>query len=323
MKRVHRYFSTMATVATAIFALGMTAAVAGAAQGVPDGNDVSFEAPTELVSALPASVVVNGAEHVANGIAMRNKESGTIALRGIPAGSTVNRAFLFWTVLDNTATGATNANAMFEGNLIVGVKRADSADPCWGSSGTHTYRANVTPFIPATTPNKDYSVVLGLFAGPGVTAGESPWQSGPLATGPRRYEGATLVVVYKNPNTASSAVYLYDDLNGTMFSTVFSLTVSHAAYDGPGLFTMTGADGQRGSGHDNASSNETSTFNGGQIAGPPVAASDWDGSAGLPLPQLWDVHTHEVEITGSTSTIGYTAGADCLVPVAFVLQQGQ
>jgi len=316
-----RWNNTAMAAATTICALSLTASVAVAAEGVPDGESTNFASPTQNISALPASVIVDGAQHVANGIAMRNKESGTIALRGVPSGSTVKSAFLFWTVLDGTAVGAANMNAMIDGNLVVGAKRADNADPCWNSSGAHTYRANVTAFVPATAPNRDYSVVLGLFSGPAVTLGENPWHT--LATGARRFEGATLVVIYKNPDTASSSVYLYDDLSGTEFSGAFSLTVGHAAFDGSGLLTMTGADGQRGSGYDNASSNETSFFNGTQIAGPPVAASDWDGSAGWPLPQLWDVHTHAVTLAGSASTIAYTAGNDCLVPVAFVLQNGQ
>jgi hypothetical protein len=83
---------------------------------------------------------------------------------------------------------------------------------------------------------------------------------------------------------------------------------------------MSGADGQRGTGgYDNGASNETGFFNGAQISGPPVAASDWDGAAGLPLVQLWDVHTHIVSYT--SSTVEYTAATgDCLVPVVFVLQ---
>ena len=53
----------------------------------------------------------------------------------------------------------------------------------------------------------------------------------------------------------------------------------------------------------------------------PVAASDWDGSAGWPTPQLWDVHTHNVGLGTSSlsSVIVYTAPTDCLVPVVFIV----
>ncbi len=83
---------------------------------------------------------------------------------------------------------------------------------------------------------------------------------------------------------------------------------------------MVGADGQRGQGHDNTASNELSFFNNNQIAGPPVASSDWDGSDGWPLVQLWDTHTHRVTLKGDVSQVDYQAGGnDCLVPVAFVI----
>ena len=81
---------------------------------------------------------------------------------------------------------------------------------------------------------------------------------------------------------------------------------------------MVGADGQRGIGHTNIG-NELTFFNGSQIAGPPVASSDWDGSDGWPLPQLWDTHTHNVTLNGSISSVRYQGSLDCLVPVAFVI----
>ncbi|UJS21842.1 MAG: hypothetical protein L3J18_05905 [Candidatus Brocadia sp.] len=41
--------------------------------------------------------------------------------------------------------------------------------------------------------------------------------------------------------------------------------------------------------------------------------------AGLPLPQLRDVHTHVVTLSGGISTVVYNGVGDCLVPVVFVL----
>ncbi len=52
---------------------------------------------------------------------------------------------------------------------------------------------------------------------------------------------------------------------------------------------------------------------------PPVASSDWDGSDGWPLVQLWDTHTHNVKLSGTVSSVRYQASGDCLVPVAFVI----
>ena len=104
-----------------------------------------------------------------------------------------------------------------------------------------------------------------------------------------------------------------------MFAGTAQFDLLHPGLDGEGRFTMAGADGQRGSGHDNVASNELTFFNGNQIAGPPVASSDWDGSDGWPLVQLWDTHTHEVRLNGAVSSVRYQASGDCLVPVAFVI----
>jgi hypothetical protein len=132
-------------------------------------------------------------------------------------------------------------------------------------------------------------------------------------------EGATLIVVFSNEGTG---VAIFDALGGTEFSGAFSVTLVHPiSLSGTGLYTMSGADGQRGTtGYDNGVSNELGFFNLAQISGPPVAASDWDGSAGWPLVQLWDVHTHAVSYSGGSSEVDYTSFGDCLVPVVFVLQ---
>lgn len=273
----------------------------------------------EVALTLNPSFTHTGTKHVANGVALRNRTSGWIHLRGVPSGSTVVAAYLYWNFSDGSASGSGVSPVLFNGNRINGSKTADNADPCWGMAGNHTYRATVTSLIPVTNPNQDYEVVP-LFAGNTSTTGQDPWS--PTETQVRRLEGATLVVVYRNAATGGNSVFIYDALSGSMFSSPSTFTLNHPGISGVGLFTMSGADGQRGGGHDNSASNETGSFNGTQISGPLVAASDWDGSAGLPLPQLWDVHTHRVSLSGTFSTVGYTSGGDCLVPVVFIIQVG-
>jgi hypothetical protein len=286
--------------------------LANGANGVRDEN----------TTASPVQVNIGemfhflNAEHVANGVALRNRTSGTIHLRGVPAGRSVKAAYLYWNFSDASAVGADTAPALFNGNAVTGTKTADNTDPCWGRAGNHTYRATVTTLMPRTQPNQDYKVVT---ADSGSTSGENPWLSTPDGT---IQEGATLVVVFGSGG-ASTAVLIYDALSGTGFSSSLSLTLTHPmiGLSGTGLYTMSGADGQRGtSGYDNTFSNETGFFDGTQISGPPVAASDWDGAAGLPLVQLWDVHTHIVSYTGTSSLVEYFSSGDCLVPVVFVLQ---
>jgi hypothetical protein len=121
--------------------------------------------------------------------------------------------------------------------------------------------------------------------------------------------------VHRDAETTGT-VYVYAPPGDNMLTTTANYVLVSPGL-GAGTFTMIGADGQRGGGHDNAASNELSFFDGAQIAGPPIAASDWDGSAGWPLPQLWDTHTHNVRIGNAVSKVRYQAGADCLVPVGF------
>ena len=134
-----------------------------------------------------------------------------------------------------------------------------------------------------------------------------------------RVEGASLIVVYRTQDT-TGPVFLYDALNNSMFAVTAQFDLQHPSLAGDGRLTMVGADGQRGiGGTTNIGSNELTFFNGSQIAGPPVASSDWDGSDGWPLPQLWDTHTHNVNLNGSISSVRYQGSLDCLVPVAFVI----
>ncbi len=257
------------------------------------------------------------ADHVANGVAMRNRTSGTIALRGAPVPSRVLTALLYFNFSDGAREGRRNVPVLFDGNRIVADKTGDHDDPCWGMAGNHSYVADVTRFVPiGGNLNQDYQVVL-QFDVETSTTGQNPWS--PVEPDQKvRVEGATLVVVYRSQDT-TGPVFVYDAINNAMFSGTAQFDLLHPGLDGLGRFTMAGADGQRGFGHDNSLSNELTFFDGNQIAGPPVASSDWDGSDGWPLVQLWDTHTHNVKLSGNVSSVRYQAAGDCLVPVAFVI----
>ena len=257
------------------------------------------------------------ADHVANGVAMRNRTSGTIALRGAPVPSRILAAFLYVNFSDGSREGRRNVPVLFDGNLVVAAKTGDHDDPCWGMAGNHSYVADVTRFVPiGGNLNQDYEVVLP-FDVETSTTGQNPWS--PIEPNQKiRVEGATLVAVYRNQDT-TGPVFVYDAINNSMFSATAQFDLLHPALNGTGRFTMAGADGQRGFGHDNSLSNELTFFDGNQIAGPPVASSDWDGSDGWPLVQLWDTHTHNVKLSTNVSSVRYQASGDCLVPVAFVI----
>ena len=248
------------------------------------------------------------ARHVANGVAMRNRTSGTIHLRGVPNGRRVISALLYWNVLDNAFIGSNTFPVLFNGNRVNGTKTADNPDPCWfGVIGSHSYVANVTQFVDGSGhPNQDYEVVL-QFDELTSTTGQNPWS--PVEFQDVRAEGAGLIVVYED--SFSGPLYIYDNLSNSMFFSNATFNLSHNVHRASALFTMFGVDGQRGFGHNNIVTNERTFFNLAQIAGNPVTNSDWDGSDGWPLPQLWDTHTHIVTLLGNTSTVRYQAGGDC------------
>jgi hypothetical protein len=253
---------------------------------------------------------------VANGIAMRNRTAGTIHLRGAPVPSKVLAALLYFNFSDESREGRRSVPVLFDGNLVVASKTGDHDDPCWGMAGNHSYVADVRALLPTRGHlNQDYQVVI-QFDEQTSTTGQNPWS--PVEAQKVRVEGATLVLVYRTEDT-TGAVFVYDALNNAMFSVTAQFDLIHPGLDGAARFTMAGADGQRGGGHDNAASNELTFFNGDQIAGPPVASSDWDGSDGWPLVQLWDTHTHNVKLSGAVSSVRYQSPGDCLVPVAFVI----
>ncbi|MDD9970266.1 MAG: hypothetical protein OXR73_28755 [Myxococcales bacterium] len=275
-------------------------------------RDIQFEGPQEPIFRA------DRAEHVANGVALRDRTRGFIHSRGVPPGSQVIRSYLFWNYSDGVREAPGVASVLFDGNLVVGSKTADNTDPCWGKAGNHSFVADVTAFTTqAGGTNQDYEVVV-VFDGKTSTLGQNPWA--PQLLSDVLLEGATLVVVYRNRATHGQ-LYLFAPPGDNMFygSAIYMLPSPGI---GRALFTAFGADGQRGAGHDNdpLASNEITLVNASQVAGPAVAASDWDGSDGWPLPQLWDTHTHVVEIREQVSRVEYnSAGGDCLVPVGFVL----
>lgn len=274
------------------------------------------------------------ASHVANGAAIRNRTAATIHLRGIPLSNTTEilTALLYLNFSDNNASVDTCYPILFNANLVKATKTADNPDPCWAMAMNHSYVAQVTQYVDIKNPNQDYRVVLPFACGTS-TSGENPWGSASILPNPdAKIEGATLVVVYRNENT-DGPLYIYDKLNNSMFhSTAFFYLIHPPISTTPykyALFTMVGADGQRGYSHYDFTSERT-YFDQRQIAGPRDPAtpmglnytsdSDWNGSDGWPLNQLWDTHTHYVQIEKpDVSEVKYISGGDCLVPVAFIL----
>lgn len=250
--------------------------------------------------------------YVASGAGLRNVGDGRITISGIPPNSTIERAYLYWDVLDNVEkpefkTGRIN------GTWIQGTKIGSGASPCWNPIYNFAYRADVKTLV---TGNGSY--YLTNFAS-GIRNGCDPWscpQTAPLI------EGASLVVVYSNAGSPTTTVVIYDGAQ-TLAGTTYAITINGFTAPSPlvsASITYLGADGQN--------STERTYFNGMQIAD-----RDWDGSdprEGDPYGagNLWDTNTYSVTASvkpGDTSATarvtsyyGSDGYADCLVWVAAV-----
>ncbi len=268
--------------------------------------------------------------YVAAGTAMRNRGYGTIELTGIPAGSKIVAAYLYWDVLANFASdslargrimpdpggvfGRIPSSGLPLGFSIQGTLVGTGGDPCWGNMHNFAYRADVTKLV---FGNGRYQ--LSGFAS-GATDGRDPWIQGSQAP---MLEGASLVVIYSNPSSQPTQVMIYEGSNlvaGSSTSQVIEgfgtiSSVSNART------TFIGADGQDMPG-------PGSSFN-----GHPLPEVHWDGNdpqSGSRFSQgnLWDTMT--VDVTdlvppGSTSAVATVDMSpvngqwDCVVWVAQVL----
>jgi hypothetical protein len=301
-------------------------------------------------------LIYPGTRVAANGGSLRNCASTGINLVGIPPGSTIVQAFLYWgwASLPGPIPGV--HDTMYLARLpispvagppgaalpvrcrprpVTGLLVGAGADPCWGGFANFVFRADVTAFI---TRGGTYTVWIPPGATPVTWA--DPWGfPGPL---PPLCEGATLVVVYTNPLEPPGTTYIYDaGLAGLMFLSTpgFGYTLTGFVYPGiSARWIHVGADGQTGTGYGDVLDLgvETTFFGGLAVAGggfglaPPSLYndSDWNGSANKPLGQLWDTSGHDVSAAippGAAAVglfhVGPAGGpiSDCLVPVCDVL----
>jgi len=132
------------------------------------------------------------AGYVAAGVGLRNQGSGAISISGIPFGSVVQAADLYWAVLNSTDPGnAMTFNGSSAPGTLVNFGGVVGGDPCW-DGGSWAYRADVTSLV---SGNGTYT----LSGYPtGSTSGLNPWDN-PSPT--PMMEGASLVVFYSFPPT--------------------------------------------------------------------------------------------------------------------------
>ena len=249
---------------------------------------------------------VNGG-YVAAGVGLRNLGYGTISISGIPSGSSVAGAYLFWDEL--AATSLNLAQGVFNGRTITGTALGSDVSPCWPAPNNYGYVADVTNLV---SGNGSYSI--SGFAS-GVTNGQDPWNSGSPAP---EAEGASLVIVYQNAASPLTTVQLYGGASETQSAVINQSLTGFGTVGSPVSATTTFivADGQ-------SAADGGATFNGTALTG-----SEFQGSDPLAVPNysmgnLWDTETFNVSslisagATSASATI--QGGPDCLVWVGQVL----
>jgi hypothetical protein len=288
----------------------------------------------------------SNASYATGGVALRNRASGYIQISGLPAGSQTQAAYLYWAVLAGPNTTKTQLKDMGEVSLCgVEPKTACSGtlhgtllniggDPCWGSVGTYVYKVAVS----ATVAKGNGAYLFSEFKSAyGLTDGEDPWDGNVVFPA---WEGASLVIV----GTGGASVGLIDGQAGTTFSggspsySNFYQLPATVGTDTTVLLDNFGYDGQLGTSRFADIANEQSFAEGWpsltnniQFAGwaapllPGLEAtdSDWDGSSGWALPQLWDDTGHDIsnafESGDTWVLVQYNSFGDCIGTVGAVL----
>ncbi len=271
--------------------------------------------------------VYPNADYSTGGAALRNLGQRSIIVSGNPASGSID-AIAYWSVLgpitrqDNFITVQRlwpNPTTFPSTVTVLGSLIAIGGDPCWGSSGNYIFKAHLPTTV--VTGNGNYLVKFAPSAS-GLTTGDDPWSTGGVFPA---IEGAGLVVIKSGGHTVS----LFDAQAGLTFSGSLSYTLSLIlpTTGGQVLWDNLGADGQIGTSRTASVANDLSTINGVAIAGPgaPDTNSDWGGSAGLPLPQLFDVTGHDITGTAPAGTTAlnvlFQSQGDCLTTVANVVSQ--
>lgn len=297
------------------------------------------EVATPLIAINP--VLPGGVDHVAAGTGTRNAGNGTIRLRGVPAGATVVRAWLYWGTVFANPVPATST-AIFNGTMVTGRRiNAPTAEPCWlfQNASFAAYRATVKALITSTV-NGNYQV-SGLASA--ITNGTDPFVCAPPFPTPPTpgSEGATLVVIFSHSSVPSRArTYIHEGptlVTGT--TTVTNILSPALPVHTFVKQTRFGADGQIG-----CSEFAVPALNGEITAfGPNLAAltiikgpgstlnpsSDWSGTDGMCMNQLWDTQSDAfgsvngmlnlLPAGGTQYVVQYTGVGDCFVTVAHIL----
>lgn len=197
-------------------------------------NNCNGEIDENCVSGGPsdATYLAPGAGLASAGIGLASRQgpiltSATIDLSSLPAGATVQKAYLFWMII---GTMSPDPTISLDAVSTLGTLINFGEDTCWGRQGNALFAADVTPAV-ATKGNGAY-VLTGFPAN--LPNGDDG-------------QGASLFVFYKDPVDARTNLvrlrsglgvinvtgeHMSNTFTGLNFSTFESATMHNAVGDG-------------------------------------------------------------------------------------------
>ncbi|MEQ9258992.1 MAG: hypothetical protein RIG84_07815 [Roseovarius sp.] len=315
-----------------VFSLGLVTASAALGQ---DGTTMGLseaaraDIPEEVIDGVVRPTLkYDNATVVTAGVGLRNRASGAIELGGLPVGAQMQRVFLYWNIITSGEPPAgadkmtiqrvgpgSNPSATVTGKVI-----GQGSTPCWGGDRNVVYRA----LVPRRVVNQNGTYLITLPNNvAGKTDGTNPWDGNTLPA----YNGASLVAVAEG----SGHVMIYEEpISGRMFSSSLQYRLRvpvPARVSSLMILHMINSDGQSGGANYSdaaGTAREIVNVNGLRVSGQTSDGydSDWNGATGGRVHQLWDnaIRALPNGLVSNQARVRHVAGADCLVPVANVLE---
>ncbi len=221
-----KYFGLAMAFSVLLAGLGMVPAygqdgtATGASVNAVSINNMSLQSTVFLCGGKAQA----GTPIAGKGTVTANGTSGTITISGIPVTASVLKATLFWSILTSSIQSTSGAAITFAGTGIVGTNIGKAPQsPCFPQAATIAYKADVTALVP--NPGNGAYAVAGF------------------PTNPDFAEGATLQVLWTDPNGALTEDVLYHtNTNGLLAVTrgeAFSQSLTGFQTNAAGAVTAT------------------------------------------------------------------------------------
>jgi len=167
-------------------AYGQDGTATGASVNAVSTNNMSLQSTVFLCGGkAQAGTPIGG-----NGTSTTAGTTGTITISGIPVTASVLKATLFWSILTSSTSSTAGAAITFASTGILGTNIGKAPEsPCFPQAATVAYKADVTALVPSP--------------------GNGAYSLSGFPTNPDYAEGATLQVLWSDPNGALKEDVLY------------------------------------------------------------------------------------------------------------------